>query len=160
MNTNQNVLTPAELLKNFKDCRDLTRQIIERFPEKELFSFSVAKMRPFSEMVKEFIKIIDSVFREKFKNEYQSVFKEDEFPITKSELLNLWDALTSVIDEQWIKVTYFLENCTIYELTFSFAQWVLYMIENETHHRGQGYIYLRMLNIEPPFFWNRESYKK
>ena len=28
-------------------------------------------------------------------------------------------------------------------------------IDNETHHRGQGYVYLRALGIEPPQFWER-----
>ncbi|RYD85889.1 MAG: damage-inducible protein DinB, partial [Sphingobacteriales bacterium] len=32
---------------------------------------------------------------------------------------------------------------------------ILYFIDNEIHHRGQGYVYLRALGIEPPFFWER-----
>jgi uncharacterized damage-inducible protein DinB len=30
-----------------------------------------------------------------------------------------------------------------------------YGLENEIHHRGQGYTYLRMLGIEPPAFYER-----
>jgi uncharacterized damage-inducible protein DinB len=30
-----------------------------------------------------------------------------------------------------------------------------YALENEIHHRGQGYTYLRMLGIEPPEFYVR-----
>lgn len=33
--------------------------------------------------------------------------------------------------------------------------WLAYCQENEIHHRGQGYIYLRELGIEPPHFWER-----
>jgi uncharacterized damage-inducible protein DinB len=33
---------------------------------------------------------------------------------------------------------------------------VLYVIDNEIHHRGQGYVYLRSLGIEPPPFYERE----
>ncbi len=29
---------------------------------------------------------------------------------------------------------------------------ILYAIDNEIHHRGQGYVYLRALTIEPPSF--------
>jgi uncharacterized damage-inducible protein DinB len=29
------------------------------------------------------------------------------------------------------------------------------MIDNEIHHRGQGYVYLRALGIEPPPFYER-----
>ncbi|MEJ6979249.1 DinB family protein [Pedobacter sp. P351] len=30
------------------------------------------------------------------------------------------------------------------------------MIDNEIHHRGQAYVYLRSLGITPPFFWERD----
>ncbi|MEX6688230.1 DinB family protein [Danxiaibacter flavus] len=33
---------------------------------------------------------------------------------------------------------------------------LLYFIDNEIHHRAQGYVYLRSLGIQPPFFWDRE----
>ena len=32
---------------------------------------------------------------------------------------------------------------------------VLYVVDNEIHHRGQGYVYLRSLGIEPPAFYDR-----
>lgn len=32
---------------------------------------------------------------------------------------------------------------------------IYYFIDNEIHHRGQGYVYLRALGIEPPYFWDR-----
>lgn len=32
---------------------------------------------------------------------------------------------------------------------------LLYAIDNEIHHRGQGYVYLRALGIEPPGFYER-----
>jgi len=38
---------------------------------------------------------------------------------------------------------------------FPAIQNILYFIDNEVHHRGQGYVYLRALGIEPPFFWER-----
>jgi uncharacterized damage-inducible protein DinB len=33
---------------------------------------------------------------------------------------------------------------------------IQYAIENEIHHRGQAYVYLRALGIEPPSFWKRD----
>ena len=42
------LLTPEALLTNLKDVRALTRKVIEAFPEKDLFEFSVANLRPFS----------------------------------------------------------------------------------------------------------------
>ncbi len=32
---------------------------------------------------------------------------------------------------------------------------LLYGLENEIHHRGQGFVYLRELGIEPPAFYER-----
>ncbi|NLG08337.1 MAG: damage-inducible protein DinB, partial [Deinococcales bacterium] len=32
---------------------------------------------------------------------------------------------------------------------------VQYAIDNEIHHRAQGYVYLRALGVEPPPFWER-----
>ena len=32
---------------------------------------------------------------------------------------------------------------------------VSHWIDNEIHHRGQAYVYLRALGIEPPHFWER-----
>jgi len=72
--------------------------------------------------------------------------------------LALWDRATEILDREWQKVGDYTQPFTIYQMTFSFAQWILYFIENESHHRGQGYTYLRALGIEPPFFWGRESF--
>ena len=48
------------------------------------------------------------------------------------------------------------------EVDKAFGQWensgintILYGIDNEIHHRGQGYVYLRALGIDPPPFWER-----
>jgi len=48
------------------------------------------------------------------------------------------------------------------EVDTAFGQWkmpiwdlLLYIRDNEIHHRGQGYVYLRSLGIEPPHFWER-----
>jgi len=44
----------------------------------------------------------------------------------------------------------------------AFGQWtmpsydlMLYVVDNEIHHRGQGYVYLRALGIEPHPFYDR-----
>jgi uncharacterized damage-inducible protein DinB len=44
----------------------------------------------------------------------------------------------------------------------AFGQWemtiyglLFYLVDNEIHHRGQGYVYLRSLGIEPPAFYER-----
>jgi len=137
------LLTPEALLTNFKDVRALTRKVIEAFPEKDLFEFNIANLRPFSGMVEEFLRVMDYLFKERF----------------QEKLLALWDRATEILDREWKEVGDFTQPLTIYQMTFSFAQWILYFIENESHHRGQGYTYLRALHIEPPFFWGRESFR-
>ena len=49
------------------------------------------------------------------------------------------------------------------EVDKAFGQWkapgfatIQYAIDNEIHHRGQGYVYLRALGIEPPPFRERD----
>ena len=50
----------------------------------------------------------------------------------------------------------FNENFNLFgQYEFPVIQNILYFIDNEVHHRGQGYVYLRALGIEPPFFWER-----
>ena len=152
------LLTPEALLTNLKDVRALTRNVIEAFPEKELFEFSVANLRPFSQMVEEFLMITNYIFTETLHEKHTPFYTEGQFPTTKAEVLALWDRATEILDREWTKVGDYTQPLTIYQMTFSFAQWILYFIENESHHRGQGYTYLRALGIEPPFFWARQSF--
>ena len=47
----KDLLPPDLLCTNFQDVRALTRDVIKTFPEKDLFEFSIANLRPFSAMV-------------------------------------------------------------------------------------------------------------
>ena len=152
------LLTPEALLTNLKDVRALTRNVIEAFPEKELFEFSVANLRPFSQMVEEFLMITNYIFTETLHEKHTPFYTEGQFPTTKAEVLALWDRASEILDREWKEVGDYTQSLTIYQMTFSFSQWILYAIENESHHRGQGYTYLRALGIEPPFFWARQSF--
>lgn len=152
-----NVLTANELLKNWQGHRRLTRRVIEAFPEDKLFQFSVGGMRPFAEMAWEFIRmampIVDGVSTGKWAE------FEGTKPTTKSGLLHLWDAQTAKLDEKFPKIPPYRFS----EVDKAFGQWempglatIQYAIDNEIHHRGQGYVYLRALGIEPPPFWVRD----
>ena len=152
------LLTPEALLTNLKDVRALTRNVIEAFPEKELFEFSVANLRPFSQMVEEFLMITNYIFTETLHEKHTPFYTEGQFPTTKAEVLALWDRATEIIDREWKEVGDYTQSLNIYQINFSFSQWILYAIEKESHHRGQGYTYLRALGIEPPFFWARQSF--
>ncbi len=157
--TEKSILTSNELLEIWQGNRRLTRRTIEAFPEDKLFTFSVGGMRPFAQLVLEMagmaIPGMDGIVSSKWGN-YDDVQKNA--PTTKEGLLALWDETTEKINRLWpqIKPERFREveaAFGIYENTI-FAT-ITYFIENEIHHRAQGYVYLRALGIEPPHFWER-----
>jgi uncharacterized damage-inducible protein DinB len=154
--TQLNVLAAEDLLKNWQGHRRLTRKTIEAFPEDKLFQFSVGGMRPFSEMAWEFVRMAVPIV------EGVSTGKWEEYkgpkPETKSELLRVWDVQTVELDEKFWKIPAHRFS----EVDKAFGQWemsglttIQYAIDNEIHHRGQGYVYLRALGIVPPPFWER-----
>ena len=157
--TEINVLTADTLLRNWQGHRRLTRRVIEAFPEDKLFQFSVGGMRPFADMAWEFIRmavpIVEGVSTGKWQEWTQA---QGQKPTTKSELLRLWDEQTAELDLKFPAIPPHRFN----EVDKAFGQWenkgiatIQYAIDNEIHHRGQGYVYLRALGIDPPPFWER-----
>lgn len=76
----------------------------------------------------------------------------------KNFLLKLWDEATVEIDTFFVQIA--LDRFSNSVKTFgqyegTVISSILYFIDNEIHHRGQAYVYLRSLGIEPPFFWER-----
>jgi uncharacterized damage-inducible protein DinB len=70
--------------------------------------------------------------------------------------LTAWDAATPQIDHYFNLIQDFDKVYNLFgQYEFPIKHNVLYFIENEIHHRGQGYVYLRALGITPPFFWER-----
>ncbi len=158
--TTVSVLSAEDVLKNWQGHRALTRRTIEAFPEDEIFNFSLGGMRPFSEMAMEFIRmavpIVDGVATGKWV-EFGAGANPAK-PATKAEILALWDEQTKQLDERFPNIP----PHRFAEVDKAFGQWempgiatIQYAIDNEIHHRGQGYVYLRALGIEPPHFWER-----
>jgi uncharacterized damage-inducible protein DinB len=154
----------SALLEHWQGHRRVTRRVIEAFPEEKLFTYSIGGMRPFSDLTMEMIGMaypgIQAMATGEWKhlNELMQHSKKT-IPKTKNQLLKLWDEVTTEIDNLWpqIPANRFLERDT------AFGQWegtvysfLSYWIDNEIHHRGQGYVYLRSLGIEPPAFWQRD----
>lgn len=151
------IISKEQLLTSWQGHRALTRKIIEQFPEKELFEFSIGGMRPFSEMVKELISIavpgLDAMVNHK-----DEPFSHDLPYHTKAALLEAWDEATPEINRLYnlIPEERFQETFNLFGMfNFPIYSNILYFIDNEVHHRGQGYVYLRALNIEPAPFWDR-----
>lgn len=151
-----NVLTADGLLKHWQGHRKLTRRTIEAFPEDKLFQFSVGGMRPFSEMAWEFIRMAVPIAEGVATGKWED-YKRAK-PTAKKELLEIWDEQTTKLNETFARIP----PHRFGEVDKAFGQWessglgtIQYAIDNEIHHRGQGYVYLRALGIEPPPFWER-----
>ncbi|MBZ4188290.1 DinB family protein [Niabella beijingensis] len=152
------VIGKEQLLEHWQGHRTLTRRVIDAFPEKELFEFSVGGMRPFSQLAIELLSIGGPALKAIAGREATPYTEEGIAPKTKQELLALWDAETATINEYFgqIPEADFSKTFNLFgQYEFPIYQNVLYFVDNEIHHRGQGYVYLRALNIEPPFFWER-----
>lgn len=154
------VITPEALLEHWQGHRRLTRRMIEAFPEKELFNFSVGGMRPFSELAMEMIRIAAPGMRGIVTGKWESMeeIAMQTTPQNKEKLLQLWDDVTDEINRLWPQIS----ANRFQEVDVAFGQYegpiywnFFYFVDNEIHHRGQGYVYLRALGITPPFFWER-----
>lgn len=156
------IINPAELLEHWQGHRKLSRKVIEAFPEDQLYAFSIGGMRPFAQLAMEMIVLSAPGIRGIAFGDWTfgepALDFETPPPATKEELLTLWDQVTDYINLLWPQIplsrfhevdkAYGMYEGTIHSL-------LLYTIDNEIHHRGQGYVYLRALGIEPPAFWDR-----
>jgi uncharacterized damage-inducible protein DinB len=151
------VLTPEELREHWQGHRRLTRRVIEAFPEKELFAFSLGGLRPFAAIVGELLAMAAPMARGVATDEWPQYAPVEHG--TKAALLAAWDEQTERIDEYWARIP----PGRFQERMNAFGQYegpvhglLFYAIDNEIHHRGQGYVYLRALGVEPPPFWERD----
>lgn len=153
----QTIISKNELLQHWLGHRKLTRKTIEKFPEKELFEFKIGTMRTFADLVKELLSLAVPALK--------GIVDKDEAPFdhnlplhTKDALLQQWDEDTPNIIEYFNQ----LSEEQFHEKFKLFGQYesdiighILYLVENEVHHRAQSFVYLRALSIDPPFFWDR-----
>jgi len=148
------------LLNQWLGHRYVTRKIIEAFPEDKMFTYTIGGMRTFAQLITELLAMeapgIRGVVDRKWSS-YKDVEGDIKFT-TKKELLALWDRSTEEIKSLWAEIP--AER--FFEMDKFFGQYegpiywsILYLIDNEIHHRGQAYVYLRSLGIEPPPFWDR-----
>lgn len=149
-------MSPGEFLAHWQAHRRLTRRVIEAMPEDKLFTFSVGGMRPFGELVQEMLGIGVPMLREVVGG-VPAPFADDT-ATSKAELLRNWDAATEAMNSLWPQIAQpFDETVTLFQqFTFKLYEQFLYALDNEIHHRGQGYVYLRALGIEPPPFYQRD----
>ena len=151
------VLTHEQLLEYWQGHRRLTRRTIEAFSDDTTFaSFSVSGMRPFAKLVNEFFSMSVPTLVGIVSGEW--IMREEAPPTTREEALRRWDADTTQIEILWPRIPE--ERLQETDTTFSGYETrvndlLFYVIDNEVHHRSQGYVYLRALGIVPPQFPER-----
>ncbi len=158
MKTVRSVITPSELLEHWQGHRTLTRRLIKAFPEEAFFTYSIGGMRPFVEMTMELIGIAGPGIQQIATGLSVPLNEHFEHGNKKSAILELWDHATVQIDYygSQIGLERFHESIkTFGEYESKVYEAILYFIDNEIHHRGQGYVYLRSLGVEPPAFLER-----
>lgn len=152
------IITKNQFLNHWQGHRALTRRVIEAFPEDKLFEFSLGGMRPFAKLVMEFLAIAVPGAKGMATDQWEQLDEELDFGGSKQKLLEAWDQATNELNHWWEQIP----EEHFQDTVVAFGQYedrvycsILYFIDNEIHHRGQGYVYLRALGIEPPYFWER-----
>ena len=156
--TQAQVISKEDLLKHWQGHRSLTRRVIEAFPEKDFFEFSIGGMRTFSALTLEFLAMGAPAMKGIVERQEEPFQENSEGLTTKSQYLEKWDEATADINRYWeqLKPEDFNDVFNLFgAYNFPVIHNILYLIDNEIHHRGQGYVYLRALGIEPPYFWER-----
>lgn len=150
------IMTSQQFLESWQGHRALTRRVIDAFPEDKLFNYSIGGMRPFSALAMECLGMAVPTLSGVITGEWAQYAASKA--TTKAELLELWDDATAEINSLWPTIP----AARFQEVDTAFGQWkmamydlLLYIRDNEIHHRGQGFVYLRSLGIEPPAFWER-----
>ena len=136
--------------------RSLSRKVLVAFPEESLHGFSVGGMRPYSQIIPRNDQMSAPSLKGFATGEWDVINFKEMYP--KLELLKMWDQAKLDRNHWW----HHLSPDKFQEADNAFGQWegklydlILYLLDNEIHHRGQGYVYLRVLGIEPPFIWDR-----
>ena len=148
-------ISAPDMLAHWQGHRRLTRRVIEAFPDDKLFTFSLGAMRTFGELASEMLFMAAPMAHGLATGDWAFAPRTIT---TKADLLASWDESTRAIDESWARIPAerFQETLTSFGQYTGTGHWqVTYVVDNEIHHRGQGYVYLRALGIAPPAFWER-----
>lgn len=157
------VISADALLKHWQGHRGLSRRTIEAFPEEELFKFSIGGMRTYDQLLGEMIGLASAGINGFVTGKWETTplldhFNQTEHFTSKQQILEAWDEVTEQIDTLWpqIPAEHFEDRVLAFgQFENTVTDTILYFIDNEIHHRGQGYVYLRALGVEPPPFWDR-----
>jgi uncharacterized damage-inducible protein DinB len=154
------LMDPSKLLELLTGNRRLTLRTVNAFTEKDLFHYSpIEPMRPFAGMVQEFLRIEDVIMQGIVTGDWKYDEEVDKYKgiATARELLEACESVRRQTLERWPQFT--AERLLAVEKdqwgTMRNVDRLQYALENEIHHRGQAFVYLRLLGTEPPAFYER-----
>lgn len=153
-------LTSRDLKLHYLGHRSLTKKLLEAFPEKEFFNFSIGGMRTAAELTAELLAIGYPGINEIVTGKTEDLNEAISFGESKAKAIQLWEESSEKIAELWDKISEEKFNEEIIAFgKYPGKAWsiIAYYIDNEIHHRAQMYVYLRALGIEPPPFYDRSN---
>ena len=156
--TDSHLLRPTDLLEHWLGHRRLTRRVIEAFPDEQLFTFAPAPpMRPFGEMVWEVHGQTAYNLNGLLGGGWGEPVWERVPSADKTDLLAAWEAQTAQLEHELpaVPAARYGEIRRLAWGDMLVFTAVIGAVDNEIHHRGQGTVYLRLLGITPPEFWDR-----
>ena len=90
-NKQAQVITSHELLKHWLGHRQLTRRVIEAFPEKEFFEYSIGGMRTAAGLIGELLGIAGPGLQQIVNANTESLNEKFDFGNKKANVLAMWD---------------------------------------------------------------------
>jgi uncharacterized damage-inducible protein DinB len=157
METEMELLTLEQFYNHWQGHRRLTMRTIEAFPEDKLFSYTVESMRSFGKLMIEVLMVETHFLHGILSGDW--AWKPNLIRASsKTDLITAFKQVSIQTQQAWPRLT--LERLEAVEIDAGNAEKsnrdrLLYMLDNEIHHRAQGYVYLRLLGIEPPAFYER-----
>jgi uncharacterized damage-inducible protein DinB len=151
----------GELRAQWEGNRRLTLRTARAFPADRLWTFSpAAPLRTFGQLLDE-ISRLDLAYVRGLVEDRWAYDPQDPPPASDAEgAIRLLEQSTAYVAAGWDRIS---EETLLAKRHDPFffgddhrpLDWLVYCIENEIHHRGQGYVYLRELGVEPPHFYER-----
>lgn len=157
--TMRTALDADTLLAHWLGHRRLTRRTIEAFPDDALFAYHAPGMRSFGAMIHE----IDTYLRPVLQGAADGAWRwpreyASSTPTDKADLLAAFDVATADLETYLPRIPserFLALDRPLPSREEPVVATLLYFLDNEIHHRAQGFVYLRELDIEPPAFYRR-----
>lgn len=150
-----------EFLRAWEGNRRLTLRVARAFPEGKLMTYAPTEpLRPFGAMLDEIARMEQAYVRGLAEDEWSWDPNDPPRATNAAGAIAFLEEVRAYTLQVWERISTDT-LLTVRNDPFFFGSsrrpydWLFYCLENEIHHRGQAYIYLRHLGVQPPPFWER-----